>query len=122
MDQLASGNALICGKYQDAYGLMGRLGVDIPPVLDTVSSSCSHKFILDRPVLSIVHDFLAPLLGVVRCSLCAGVMTLLIGGAVLLIIAAFHSLPHHSSPPCRLHSSSPLLAHKVALLLHYLHD
>ena len=59
MDQLVSGNALICGKYQYAYGLMGRLGVDIPPVLDTISSGCSHKFILDRPVLSIVHDFLA---------------------------------------------------------------
>ena len=115
MDQLASGNALICGKYQYAYGLMGRLGVDIPPVLDTVSSGCSHKFILDRPVLSIVHDFLAPLLGVVRCSLCAGVMT-------LLSTPHHHSLPHHSSPPCRLHSSSPLPAHKVALLLHYLHD
>ena len=59
MDQLASGNVLICGKYQYAYGLMGRLGLGIPPVLDTVSSSCSHNFILDRPVLSIVHDILA---------------------------------------------------------------
>ena len=59
MDQLASGNAVICGKYQYAYGLMGRLGVGIPPVLDTVSSGCSHNFILDRPVLSIVHDILA---------------------------------------------------------------
>ena len=59
MDQLASGNALICGKYQYAYGLMGRLGVGIPPVLDTFSSSCSHNFMLDRPVLSIVHVILA---------------------------------------------------------------
>ena len=56
---IASGNALICGKYQYADGLTGRLGVGIPPVLDTVSSSCSHNFILDRPVLSIVHDILA---------------------------------------------------------------
>ena len=40
-------------------GLTGRLGVGIPPVLDTVGSSCSHNFILDRPVLSIVHDILA---------------------------------------------------------------
>ena len=40
-------------------GLTGRLGVGMPPVLDTVSSSCSHNFILDRPVLSIVHDILA---------------------------------------------------------------
>ena len=31
----------------------------IPPVLDTVSAGCSHHFILDRPVLSIVHDILA---------------------------------------------------------------
>ena len=31
----------------------------IPPVLDTVDASCSHNFILDRPVLSIVHDILA---------------------------------------------------------------
>ena len=31
----------------------------IRPVLDTVSSSCSHNFVLDRPVLSIVHDILA---------------------------------------------------------------
>ena len=37
---------------------MGRLGVGIPPVLDTVSSGCSHNFILDRPVLSIVYDIL----------------------------------------------------------------
>ena len=64
MDQLASGNALICGRYQNADGLTGRLGVGIPPVLDTVSASCSHNFILDRPVLSIillsiVHDILA---------------------------------------------------------------
>ena len=33
--------------------------MDIPPVLDTVDASCSHNFILDRPVLSIVHDILA---------------------------------------------------------------
>ena len=38
---------------------MGRLGVGIPPVIDTISSSCSYNFILDRPVLSIVHDILA---------------------------------------------------------------
>ena len=38
---------------------MGRLGVGIPPVLDTVSSSCLHNFILNRHVLSIVHDILA---------------------------------------------------------------
>ena len=47
------------GKYQYVDGLTGRLGVGIPPVLDTISSSCSHNFILDRPVLSIVHDILA---------------------------------------------------------------
>ena len=47
-------------KYQYANGLTGRLGVGIPPVLDTVDASCSHNyFILDRPVLSIVHDILA---------------------------------------------------------------
>ena len=38
---------------------MGRLGVGIPPVLDTVSSGYLHNFTLDRPVLSIVHDSLA---------------------------------------------------------------
>ena len=54
-----SWNALICGKYQYIDGLTGRLGVGIPPVLDTVSSSCLHNFIFDRPVLSIVHDILA---------------------------------------------------------------
>ena len=61
MDQLASGNALICGNYQYANGLMGRLGVDIPPARDTVDASCSHNFIgvLDRPVLSIVYNILA---------------------------------------------------------------
>ena len=59
MDQLASGNALMSGKYQYVDGLMGRLGVGIPPVLDTVGSSSSYNFILDRPVLSIVHDILA---------------------------------------------------------------
>ena len=78
MDQLASGNALICGKYQFADrlmgrlgvgippvldtitdGLTGRLGVGIPPVLDTISSGCLHNFILDRPLLSIVHVILA---------------------------------------------------------------
>ena len=52
-------NALICGKNQYIDGLTGRLGVGIPPGLDTVSSSCSHNFILDRPVLSIVYDTLA---------------------------------------------------------------
>ena len=31
----------------------------IPPVLDTISSSCLHNFILDRPVLSIVHVIIA---------------------------------------------------------------
>ena len=46
-------------KYQYRNGLTGRLGVGIPPVLDTISSSCSHNFILDRPVLSIVHNILA---------------------------------------------------------------
>ena len=40
-------------------GLTGRLGVGIPPVLDTVHSHCLHNFILDRPVLSIVHNILA---------------------------------------------------------------
>ena len=59
MDQLASGNVLICGKYQYADRFMGRLGVGIPPVLDTVDGSCSHNFILDRPMLSTVHDILA---------------------------------------------------------------
>ena len=39
--------------------LTGRLGVGIPPVLDTVDASCSHNFILDRPVLSIVYNILA---------------------------------------------------------------
>ena len=33
--------------------------MDIPPVLDTVDGSCLHNFILDRPVLSIVHDIFA---------------------------------------------------------------
>ena len=46
-------------KYQYMYGLTERLGVGIPPVFDTVSSSCSHYFILDRPVLSIVRNILA---------------------------------------------------------------
>ena len=50
-------------SYEYADGLMGRLGVGIPPVLDTVSASCSHNFILDRPVLSIilsiVHNIIA---------------------------------------------------------------
>ena len=40
-------------------GLTGRLGVGIPPVLDTDSSSCSHNFKPDRLVLSIVYDILA---------------------------------------------------------------
>ena len=47
------------GKYQYVDGLTGRLGVGIPPVLDTVGSCCSYNFILDRPVLSIVHNILA---------------------------------------------------------------
>ena len=59
MDQLARGNTLICGKYQYANGLTGRLGVGIPPVLDTIDAGSSHNFILDRPVLSIVYDILA---------------------------------------------------------------
>ena len=46
-------------KYQYVYGLTERLGVGIPPVFDTVSSSCLHNFILDRPVLSIVCNILA---------------------------------------------------------------
>ena len=46
-------------KYQYVYGLTERLGASIPPVFDTVSSSCSHNSILDRPVLSIVQDILA---------------------------------------------------------------
>ena len=50
---------LICGEYQYANGLTGRLGVDIPPVLDTVDASCLNNFILDRPVLSIVYNILA---------------------------------------------------------------
>ena len=33
--------------------------MDLPPVLDTVEASCSHNFILDRPVLSILYDILA---------------------------------------------------------------
>ena len=33
--------------------------MDIPPVLDTVDASCSHNFILVRPVLSIVYNILA---------------------------------------------------------------
>ena len=49
----------VVNKYQYANGLTGRLGVDIPPVLDTVDASCLHNFILDRPVLSIVYDILA---------------------------------------------------------------
>ena len=59
MDQLVSGNVLICGKYQYTNRLTGRLGVDIPPVLDTVDASCLHNFILGRPVLSIVYNILA---------------------------------------------------------------
>ena len=51
-------HAHLC-KYQYVYGLTERLGAGIPQVFDTVSSSCSHNFILDRPVLSIVHDILA---------------------------------------------------------------
>ena len=48
-------------KYQYANGLTGRLGVGVPPVLDTISSSCSHNFTTHRPVLTIVgvHDILA---------------------------------------------------------------
>ena len=46
-------------KYQYVYGLTERLGVGIPPVFDTISSSCSDNFILDRPVLSIVCNILA---------------------------------------------------------------
>ena len=38
---------------------MEKLGVGTPPVFDTVGSSCSYNFILDRPVLSIVHIILA---------------------------------------------------------------
>ena len=37
-------NVLICGKYQYIDGLTGRLGVGIPPVLDTVSAGCLHNF------------------------------------------------------------------------------
>ena len=33
--------------------------MDIPPVLDTIKACCSHNFILDRPVLSILYDILA---------------------------------------------------------------
>ena len=33
--------------------------MDLPPVLDTVKASCSHKFILERPVLSIIYNILA---------------------------------------------------------------
>ena len=33
--------------------------MDIPPVLDTVDAGCSHNFILDRPVLSIVYNIFA---------------------------------------------------------------
>ena len=33
--------------------------MDIPPALDTIDASCSHNFILDRPVLSIIYDILA---------------------------------------------------------------
>ena len=48
-------------KYQYANGLTGRLGVGVPPVLDTISSACLHNFTLHRPVLTIVgiHDILA---------------------------------------------------------------
>ena len=38
---------------------MRRLGVGLPPVLDTDEASCSHNFILDRPVLSILYNILA---------------------------------------------------------------
>ena len=38
---------------------MERLGVDWPPVLETIEASCLHNFILDRPVLSILYDILA---------------------------------------------------------------
>ena len=33
--------------------------MNIPPVLDIIDASCLHNFVLDRPVLSIVHDILA---------------------------------------------------------------
>ena len=39
-------------------GILSRLGVDLPPVLDTIDASCLYNFILDRPVLSIVYDIL----------------------------------------------------------------
>ena len=49
----------MCGQNEYVNGLTERLGVGIPPVLDTVYSSCSHNFIFDRLMLSIVHDILA---------------------------------------------------------------
>ena len=36
-----------------------RLGVGKPLVFDTVIPHCSHNILLDRPVLSIVHNILA---------------------------------------------------------------
>ena len=47
-------------KYQYGYGVTERLGVGKPPVFDTLIPHCSHNYILlDRPVLSIVHNILA---------------------------------------------------------------
>ena len=38
---------------------MERLGVGKPLVFDTAIPRCSHNILLDRPVLSIVHNILA---------------------------------------------------------------
>ena len=39
---------------------MERLGVGKPLVFDTIIPHCLHNILLDRPVLSIVHNILAP--------------------------------------------------------------
>ena len=38
---------------------MERIGVGKPLVFDTVIPHCLHNILLDRPVLSIVHNILA---------------------------------------------------------------
>ena len=48
-----------CVRYLYINGLTGRLEGVEPPVLDTVEASCSHNFVPDRPVLSILHKILA---------------------------------------------------------------
>ena len=58
-DKLARGNALIRGKNPYVDGLTEGLCVECHQFFDTVRTSCSYNFILDRPVLSIVRNILA---------------------------------------------------------------